>query len=234
MNNTSHEFLKRESAEQGPFVLGPSRIGAGALLASDVIVGHPGKTGLLNTRSFSASRGASVGDGCVLRSGTVIYEGAVLGNDVQTAHHVVLREDVRIGDGCVIGNGAVVREHAKLGRNVRLMEHVVISEGAEFGDNIFVGPGVSFTAGRYMTGALEASGQLSRERAAVLEGKCWQGPSVIVEDDVRIGTNAVILAGVRLAAGCIVAAGAVVSNDVPPGATVAGNPGRILRMPRDV
>ena len=52
-----------------------------------------------------------------------------------------------------------------------------------------------------------------------------------MEDDVRIGANAVILAGVRLGKGCVVAAGAVVSNDVPPGALVAGNPGRLLKRP---
>jgi acetyltransferase-like isoleucine patch superfamily enzyme len=81
-----------------------------------------------------------------------------------------------------------------------------------------------------MTGALEAAGRMTHEEAADREGEAWTGPSVIVEDDVRIGANAVILAGVRLGAGCIVAAGAVVSTDVPPGALVAGNPARLLRQ----
>lgn len=210
-------------------ILGPSRIGAGTLLARDVIVGHPSKAILLAHRSFSVSNGAIIGDHCILRSGTVIYENSVIGNDVQTAHHVIVREGARIGDGCVFGNGTVIREGAVLHRNVRLMECVVVSEKAEIGDDVFIGPHVSFTGGRYMTGALEASGRLTSEAAAVQEGKYWQGPSVIVEDDVRIGTGAVILAGVRLGRGCLVAAGAVVSNDVPPGSLVAGNPGRILK-----
>jgi acetyltransferase-like isoleucine patch superfamily enzyme len=152
-----------------------------------------------------------------------------LGNNVQTAHHVVIREDVTIGDGCILGNHSVVREGATLGRNVRLMEGVIVCEGAQLGNDIFIGSNVSFTAGRHMTGALEASGRMSREEAFATEGKYWQGVSVIVDDDVRIGVNSVILAGVRLGKGCVVAAGAVVSTDVPPGALAAGNPARLLK-----
>ena len=210
-------------------IIGPSRIGDGTLLVWDVIIGHPAKTTLLERRDFFASRGAVVGERCIFRSGTVIYEDVVLGNEVQTAHHVVIREGARIGDGCVFGSGTVVREGAILGRNVRLMESVVISEAAKIGNDVFVGPNVSFTAGRYMTGALEAAGRLTHEEAALLEGRYWEGPSVIVEDDVRIGANSAILAGVRLGKGCIVAAGTVVSNDVPPGCLVAGNPARLLK-----
>lgn len=211
-------------------ILGASEVGAGALVAWDVIVGHPAKASLLENRSFTHSAGARVGADCILRSGTVIYERATLGRNVQTGHSVIIREDAQIGDDCVFGNHSVVREGAQLGRNVRLMESVTISEGAVIGDDVFIGPHVTFTAGRFMTGALQASGELTTAQATDMEGRYWQGPSVVVQDRVRIGSNAVILAGVRLGAGCIVAAGAVVSTAVPPGATVAGNPGRILKQ----
>jgi acetyltransferase-like isoleucine patch superfamily enzyme len=213
----------------GPRILGPRQIGIDTVMDPDVIVGYPAKARLLAERDLSHSDGALLGEHCILRSGTVIYENVILGNHVQTAHHVVIREGATIGDGCVFGNGTVVLERAILGRNVRLMDSVVVSEGAEIGNDVFVGPHVIFTAGRYMTGALEAAGRLTREEAAAREGRYWEGASVIVEDDVRIGANSVILAGVRLGTGCIVAAGSVVSNDVPPGTQVAGNPARIMR-----
>ena len=217
------ELSKRQAC-----ILGPSRIGPDTLLSWDVIVGHPSKATLITQRDFFVSNGAIIGERCVLRSGTVVYESTIIGNDVQTAHHVVIREGARVGDGCVFGNGTEVQVEAHLGNNVRLQAAVMISEKARFGNDIFVGQGVVFTGGRFMTGALEAAGRLTKQEASALEGRFWEGPSVIVEDDVRIGANAVILAGVRLGKGCVVAAGSVVSTDVPAGALVAGNPARIL------
>lgn len=212
-----------------PCIIGPSRIGRSTLLFPDVIIGHPSKETLLADRNFFAGKGAVIGEGCILRSGTVVYEETEIGDNVQTAHHVVIREGVKIGDGCVFGNGCVVREYGLLGTNVRLMECVVISEGAIIGNDVFIGPNVSFTAGRYMTGALQASGRMSQDEGSELEGLYWKGPSVIVEDLVRIGANSVILAGVRLGKGSVVAAGAVVSSEVPPGMLAAGNPARLLK-----
>src|SRR3990172_8090009 len=200
-----------------PNILGPSRIGEGTLLAPDVIIGHPSKATLLEHRDFSNSRGAVIGERCILRSGTVIYEEVVIGNNVQTGDYLVIRERAKIGDDCVIGNGTEIQIGAQLGRNVRLQSCVMISEGAQFGNDIFVGQGVVFTAGRAMTGALQATGRMSDEQAALMEGRYWEGPSVVVDNDVRIGANSTILAGVKLGKGCVIAAGAVVSNDVPPG-----------------
>ncbi|MCI0389852.1 MAG: N-acetyltransferase [Acidobacteria bacterium] len=218
------------NAEKQQPISGRNKIGAGALIAPDVIVGHPSKRTLVEERDFSSGKGAVVGERCILRSGTVIYEGAVVGDNVQTAHNVIVREHVAIGDNCILGNGAVVREYSKLGNNVRMMDYVIISEAAQIGDNVFIGPNVSFTAGRHMTAALEASGAMTAEERDELEGFAYlKEPSVIVEDEVRIGANAVILAGVRLGKACVIAAGAVVSTDVPPGALFAGNPARMLK-----
>lgn len=217
--------LKKTSAH----ILGKSKVGDGTLLAWNVIIGHPAKEILLAERDFSVSKGSVIGESCILRSGTVVYENVVIGNNVQTAHHVVIREGVRIGDDCVFGNNTEVQIGAQLGRNVRIHTCAIISEGAQIGNDVFIGPGVVFTGGRFMTGALEASGRLKHEDATAMEGRYWEGPSVIVEDDVRIGANSVILTGVRLGKGCVVAAGAVVSNDVPPGALVVGNPARLLK-----
>ena len=210
-------------------LIGPSRVGRATIIDSSAIIGHPAKDNLAESRSLLRSAGATVGDGCTLRSNSVVYERSTIGSHVQVAHNVVIREDVTVGDGSVFGNGTVVREGARLGKNVRLMESVVISERAVVGSDVFVGPNVSFTAGRHMTGALQASGQMSEEDAASQEGDYWKGPSVVVGCGVRIGANAVILAGVDLGDECVVAAGAVVSRNVAAGDLVAGNPARVLR-----
>ncbi len=211
-------------------VIGQSRIGAATLIDEGVVIGYPAKDSLLANRDFSRSRGAVIGAACILRSGTVVYEDAVLGDNIQTAHNVIIREGVKIGDGCVIGNNSEVQIGAKLGQNVRLQSLVMISENSLLGNNIFISPGVIFTGGRFMTGAMEAAGKLTFAEAKAIEGCYWEGPSVVVEDEVRIGANAVILAGTRLGRGCVIAAGAVISQDVPPGYLAAGNPARLLKQ----
>ena len=209
--------------------IGKCQLGADCLIDPSVILGYPGKDSLSQHRDLRQGQGVVVGAGCVLRSGTVVYEGSQLEDKVQSGHHVIFREHVKIGPGCVFGNSTVVREHARLGRNVRLMENVVVSEGAWLEDDIFVGPGVVMTAGRQMTGALLASGQMDWEQAAELEGWRPGEPSVKILSRARVGSNAVLLAGITLGEDCLVAAGSVVSFDVPAGATVMGNPARVVK-----
>jgi len=59
--------------------------------------------------------------------------------------------------------------------------------------------------------------------------EAWSKGPIIVEDDVWIGTRAMILSGVRIGQGAIIAAGAVVTKDVPPYSIVGGNPAKIIK-----
>lgn len=190
-----------------------------------VVIGHPSKERLLRERSFSPGS-VRIGAYSVIRSGSVVYEGAEIGMHFQCGHNSVVREDVSIGDDCSIGSGCVVEWGARIGQHCRFQNNVVVSEGARVGDGVFIGPNVSMTAGRHMLGALVAAGRMTESELTSRESVYG---AIIIENYVRVGANAVILAGVRLGEGCIVAAGAVVSFDVPPGAMVAGNPARIMR-----
>ena len=214
----------------GPRLIGTCRIGEDTLIDESAIIGHPSKAAQLTSRNFDESTGASVGNQCILRSGVVVYEDVVIGDDVQIAHGVVVREGVRIGDGCVFGNNAAVLDHARLGRNVRVMELALVCEGAVIGNDVFIGPQATMTRGRHILGAFEASGRLSQEKADEMEAEFADpaGPSVIVEDDVRIGAGSVLLAGVRVGKGSVIAAGAVVSMDVPENHMAVGNPARVF------
>ena len=213
-----------------PKMIGPCEIGSGTIVDDNVVIGYPGKDSLLKSRNLNESEGSRIGSNCILRAGTIIYEQSAIGDDVQFAHHVVIREGVTIGRGCVFGNGTVVREGARLGSNVRLMDGVMICEGAQISDNVFIGPNVSLTGGRFMTGAAQAAGLMSDQEARELEGRYWSGPSIVIEERAKIGSNAVLLAGIRIGRGATIAAGAVVSTDVPAGATAAGNPARLLKV----
>ena len=119
--------------------------------------------------------------------------------------------------GCVIGNNSkidafvYIESGVKIGNNVKIRPFVFIPEGVEIEDNVFIGPGVIFTNDKYPR----------------VKGK-WRLLKTLVKKGASIGAGAVILPGITIGETAIVAAGSVVTKDVPPNAIVAGNPARIV------
>ncbi len=119
----------------------------------------------------------------------------------------VIREQVSIGDGAVIMMGAIINIGAEIG------EGTMIDMGAVLGGRATVGKHCHVGAGAVLAGVIEPA----------------SATPVIIEDDVLIGANAVIIEGVRIGRGAVVAAGAVVIRDVEPGMVVAGVPARVVK-----
>lgn len=122
--------------------------------------------------------------------------------------------------------GAVIREHVEIGEHAVIMMGAVINIGAVIGDGTMIDMNVVL-GGRAMVGKNCHIGA-----GAVLAGVV-EPPSanpVVIEDDVLIGANAVVLEGIRVKRGAVVAAGAIVIEDVPENAVVAGVPGKIIKM----
>ncbi|MEA4986836.1 MAG: 2,3,4,5-tetrahydropyridine-2,6-dicarboxylate N-acetyltransferase [Anaerovorax sp.] len=121
--------------------------------------------------------------------------------------------------------GAIIREQVKIGNHAIIMMGAIINIGSEIGEGTMVDMG-SIIGGRVIVGKHCHIGA-----GAVLAGVI-EPPStspVIIEDDVLIGANAVVIEGVRVGKGAIVAAGSVVIKDVPPNMVVAGVPARIVK-----
>lgn len=118
-----------------------------------------------------------------------------------------IRDMVEIGDNAVIMMGAVINIGSKIGSGTMIDLNVVMGGRATVGNNCHIG------AGAVLAGVIEPP----------------SADPVIVEDDVVIGANAVILEGVRIGKGSVVAAGAIVIKNVPAGVVVAGNPARIIK-----
>jgi len=121
--------------------------------------------------------------------------------------------------------GAFIRDQVEIGNNVIIMMGAVINIGAAIGDGTMIDMG-AILGGRATVGTNCHIGA-----GAVLAGVI-EPPSatpVIVEDDVLIGANAVVLEGVRIGKGSVVAAGAVVTKDVPPYTVVAGMPAKFIK-----
>lgn len=124
---------------------------------------------------------------------------------------------IEIGDYCYIANASLV-----CSERIRIGSRVLIAGGVTIADSDFhpIAPAARLAD----TVALSPVGD--RTRRPRIETR-----PVLIEDDVWIGYNATILKGVRIGAGALIAPGAVVLRDVPPGAEVAGNPAAVVSEP---
>ncbi len=156
----------------------------------------------------------SLGEGCVIRSHTVIYAGNSIGANFQTGHSALVREENIIGDDVSIGTQSVVEHHVTIGNGVRLHTRVFVPEYSVLGDGCWLGPGVMVTNARYPRS----------------EGVKDRLIGAHIEEGAIIGANAVLLPGVRIGARALVGAGSVVTQDVAAGMVVAGNPARVINQ----
>jgi acetyltransferase-like isoleucine patch superfamily enzyme len=179
-----------------------------AVLGPFVILGEPprGKQpGDLETR---------LGARTIIRSHTVIYAGNLIGDDFQTGHGVLIREENQIGSNVSIGSHSIVEHHVKIGNNVRLHSGVFVPEFSILEDDCWLGPHVVITNAKYPRSA-DAKENLMGAH---------------IKRGAKIGANATLLPGVTIGINALVGAGAVVTEDVPDGAVVAGNPARVINI----
>jgi len=150
-----------------------------------------------------------IGENAVIRSGSIIYSGTKIGKNFRTGHNILVRENTVIGDNVLIGTNSVVENQVKIGNNVSIQTNVYITTNTVLEDNVFMGP-CSVTANdKYM----QAGAKLI-------------GPTI--KKGARIGANATLLPGIVVGEDAVVGSATVVTKNVPPGATVVGNPARIL------
>lgn len=120
----------------------------------------------------------------------------------------VIRDQVSIGDRVIVMMGAVVNIGAVIGPGTMIDMNAVVGARALVGRDCHIG------AGAVLAGVLEPP----------------SAEPVVIEDEVLVGANAVILEGCRVGKGSVVAAGAVVTESIPPGVVAAGQPARVIKQ----
>jgi len=146
---------------------------------------------------------------------SVIAPDVKLGRDV-IIHNFVNLYGCEIGDGTRIGTFVEIQKHARVGSRCKISSHTFICEAVTIEDEVFVGHGVTFINDK-VPRATNARGELQTDDD-------WRPIATLVKRGASIGSGATILCGVTIGEKAVVGAGAVVTKDVPAGATVVGNP----------
>ena len=143
---------------------------------------------------------------------------AVIGEGSSIWHLAQVREHAVLGSQCVVGRGAYIGEGVVMGQRCKVQNYALVYEPARLGDGVFIGPAVVLTNDHFPR-AVNPDGSLK-------SASDWEPVGVAIEEGASVGARAVCVAPVRIGAWATVAAGAVVTKDVPAHALVAGVPAR--------
>lgn len=141
----------------------------------------------------------------------VVDPGARIGAGTSIWHFCHVMSGATVGANCVLGQNVFVGAGAVVGDGCKIQNNVSLYDGVELQGQVFVGPSAVFT-------------NVTTPRAFI--DRKAQYRKTVVERGATVGANATIVCGVRLGAHCFVAAGAVVTHDVPAFAMVMGVPAR--------
>jgi acetyltransferase-like isoleucine patch superfamily enzyme len=189
---------------------GINSLGAGAQIFEPVTLGFPSRDNITK----SGFLGSVIGERAIIRSGTIIYCDVVIGDDFSCGHNVLIREKTRIGDRGTIGTASIIEGRVSIGNDVSLQSLVYVPTDTTIGNHVFIGPNTVLTNDRYPPSRIGG----------------LHGP--VLSNGAAVGANVTILPGVCIGEGALVAAGAVVTRDVPAHKLAIGSPARIRDLPK--
>jgi len=209
--------IKSKNIAKSACIFGPSTINENSIIDPSVIIGYPirsktkqislkNQTSPIETLYDESSSGSKIGKRNHIRAFSIVYENTQLDNDVETGTHVVIREKSQIGSGSIIGSATIIDGEVIIGKNARIQSHNFIPPKLKIGDDVFLGPSVRFANDLY-----PVSNRLIE---------------TVVKDHVVIGIASIILPGITLGERSIIAAGSVVTKDVPSDTVVLGSPAK--------
>ncbi|HEX3874674.1 MAG TPA: DapH/DapD/GlmU-related protein [Solirubrobacteraceae bacterium] len=194
-----------------------TRIGPGCVIEDGVVLGKRPRLARHSAGRGRPLAGVELGARVTVCSGAVVFAGGVIADEAIVGDQSFVRERTRVGRASVVGRGSVLDNDVVVGDRVRIQTNVYITAWSVVEDDVFVGPGASTTNDDTMS----RHGPDYALRGATLRRAC------------RVGGAAVLVPGVEIGEEAFVAAGAVVTRDVPARAVVMGVPARVVRRVSD-
>lgn len=162
-----------------------------------------------------------IGENCIVGNYTLLEDGVRIGDGSKVWHFCHIRSNVQIGKNCILGNYVFVDSGVKIGDETKIQNYVPVYHGVEIEEGVFLGPN-SLTTNDMIPRARTEEGEIK-------DGTDWEVSAIHIGKDASIGAGAVLRPGIRIGEKALIGAGAVVTRDVPAGAVVVGNPGKIIK-----
>src|SRR3954454_5538941 len=192
-------------------------VGEGCEIQAGAIVGKPPKLARSSTAPRAELPPLEVGPGAVICGQAIVFAGSRLGDGVIVGDQAFVRERVTIGERSVVGRGSAVENDTAIGARVKIQTQVYVTAYMTIEDDVFVGPGVTTTNDDTMS---------RHDKASILAGP-------ILRRACRIGGGVTLCPGVEIGEEAFIAAGAIVTRDVPARGVAMGIPARVVREVSD-
>lgn len=191
---------------------GGTRVAADTHLGHHTITGEPERGYALRNLYPGAGGVTTIGAGVELRSGGVVYAGVVIGDGATIGHHTLLRTGVRVGSASQLAANLTVERGVSMGDQVRCSPGSHLTADTVVADRVFIGAGVRTVNDKELIWR-DPANELPLSPPTFARG-------------CKVGSGAIILAGITIGEDALVGAGSVVTRDVPAGGVVYGVPAR--------
>lgn len=199
----------------GAVIYPGTQIGPGVTVFDNAVLGRPPQgTSSLRRPPGEGLAPLVVGSGCVIGAGAVIYAGTILGQEVLIGDLSSIREGCRVGNGTVIGRCVTVNCRTVIGSRVKIMDLSHVTADCLIEDDVFISLQVGMANDSTM-------GRRPPDQPAD-----YRGP--VIRRRAAIGAGTILVPGVEVGEGAMVAAGSLVNRSIPAWRAAAGVPVRIL------